>query len=141
MRIVLYVIFGIYIAVLSLEDLLKKSVPVALLAAGVLFIPAGLLTEGAESISIADNILGLIPGAVLLVISFVSRGQIGVGDGGLVMMLGASLGIETVIRILTAALLLITVFSGVMLVMRKLKRKSTLPFIPFLFAGYILSFF
>ena len=141
MRIVLYVIFGIYIAVLSLEDLFKKSVPVALLAAGVLFIPAGLLTEGAESISIADNILGLIPGAVLLVISFVSRGQIGVGDGGLVMMLGASLGIETVIRILTAALLLITVFSGVMLVMRKLKRKSTLPFIPFLFAGYILSFF
>lgn len=141
MRIVLYVIFGIYIAVLSLEDLLKKSVPVALLAAGVLFIPAGLITEGAESISIADNILGLIPGAVLLIISFVSRGQIGVGDGGLVMMLGASLGIETVIRILTAALLLITVFSGVMLVMRKLKRKSTLPFIPFLFAGYILSFF
>ncbi|MBO4421423.1 MAG: prepilin peptidase [Lachnospiraceae bacterium] len=141
MRIVLYVIFGIYIAVLSLEDLLKKSVPVALLAAGVLFIPAGLLTEGAESISVADNILGLIPGAMLLVISFVSRGQIGVGDGGLVMMLGASLGIETVIRILTAALLLITVFSGIMLVMRKLKRKSTLPFIPFLFAGYILSFF
>ena len=141
MRIVLYVIFGIYIAVLSLEDLLKKSVPVALLAAGVLFIPAGLLTEGAESISIADNILGLIPGAVLLVISFVSRGQIGAGDGCLVMMLGASLRIETVIRILTAELLLITVFSGVMLVMRKLKRKSTLPFIPFLFAGYILSFF
>ncbi|MBR3484205.1 MAG: prepilin peptidase, partial [Lachnospiraceae bacterium] len=100
MRIVLYVIFGIYIAVLSLEDLLKKSVPVALLAAGVLFIPAGLITEGAESISIADNILGLIPGAVLLVISFVSRGQIGAGDGCLVMMLGASLGIETVIRIL-----------------------------------------
>ena len=141
MRIVFYVIFGIYIAVLSLEDLFKKSVPVALLLAGILFIPAGLLTEGAESISIADNILGLIPGAVLLVISFVSRGQIGIGDGGLVLMLGASLGIESVIRILTAALLLITIFSGVMLVMRKLKRKSTLPFIPFLFAGYILSFF
>lgn len=141
MRIVLYVIFGIYIAILSLEDILKKSVPVALLAAGVLYIPAGLIAEGAESFSFLDNILGLIPGAVLLIISFVSRGQIGIGDGCLVMMLGASLGIETVIRILTAALLLITVFSGVMLAMRKLKRKSTLPFIPFLFAGYILSFF
>ncbi len=140
MRIIVYVIFGIYIAVLSIEDILKKSIPVLLLAAGILFIPAGLLTEGAECFSPADNILGVIPGAVLLIISFVSRGQIGIGDGVLVAITGASLGLEAVVRILTAALILIMLFSGGMLVFGKFKRKSTLPFIPFIFAGYLLSF-
>lgn len=140
MRIIVYVILGIYIAVLSIEDILKKSIPVLLLAAGILFIPAGLLTEGAECFSPADNILGVIPGAVLLIISFVSRGQIGIGDGVLVAITGASLGLEAVVRILTAALILIMLFSGGMLVFGKFKRKSTLPFIPFIFAGYLLSF-
>ena len=54
---------------------------------------------------------------------------------------GASLGLEVIVRILTAALLLITAFSVIMLIFGKLKRKSTLPFIPLVFAGYLLTFF
>lgn len=136
----MYVVFGIYIAVLSIEDILKKSIPVFLLAAGVLFIPLGILIERAEGLSLAGNIYGVIPGLVLLVISFVSRGQIGIADGCLVAVTGASLGLEAAIRILTGALFLITLFSGGMLIAGKLTRKSTLPFIPFVFAGYLLSF-
>ena len=141
MRVCLYIVLGIYIAFLAFEDIMKKTIPVSLLLFGILFIPAGLLTEGGESFSFTDNALGIIPGAVLLVISYVSRGQIGIGDGVLVAQVGASLGLEVIVRILTAALMLITVLSAVMLIFGKLKRRSTLPFIPFIFAGYLMSFF
>ena len=141
MRVVLYVVFGIYIAVLALEDILKKSIPVSLLLVGILFIPAGIFILGKEGFSFSDNALGLIPGAVLLLISYVSRGQIGIADAVLVTLIGAALGIEVVVKVVTAALLLITVFSAIMLILGKLKRKSILPFIPFLLAGYLMSFF
>lgn len=140
MRVFLYIVLGIYMAFLAFEDIMKKTIPVSFLWLGILFIPVGLLTEGG-SFSLTDNALGIIPGAVLLVISYVSRGQIGIGDGVLVAQVGASLGLEAIVRILTAALLLITAFSVIMLIFGKLKRKSTLPFIPFVFTGYLLGFF
>ena len=133
------VLLGIYLAFLALEDIRKKTLHIIVLAAGTVFIPAIVLSEETDGLIISDNAIGLIPGAVFLLLSYVSRGQVGIGDGILILILGAALGIGEIVILLTAALLLIALFSGIMLVCGKLKRKSTLPFIPFVFAGYVIA--
>ena len=55
MRVFLYIVLGIYMAFLAFEDIMKKTIPVSFLWLGILFIPAGLLTEGGESFSFTDN--------------------------------------------------------------------------------------
>ena len=137
MYLVCKILFGVYLASLSVEDIRKKSLPIPGIAAGLLFMPFFVIAEGTSDITVMDNLKGMIPGVLLLFISFVSRGQIGTGDGAMVLITGFAIGIGGIVIVLTGALLLISVFSVLMLVLGKLNRKSTLPFIPFVFAGYM----
>ncbi|MBO4783032.1 MAG: prepilin peptidase [Lachnospiraceae bacterium] len=137
MYLVCKILFGVYLAYLSVEDIRKKSLPVPGIAAGLLFVPFFVITEGASNITLLDNLKGMIPGELLIFISFLSRGQIGIGDGAVVLITGVAIGIGNIVIVLTGALLLISVFSMLMLLLGKLNRKSTLPFVPFVFAGYL----
>ena len=137
MYLVCKILFGVYLAYLSAEDIRKKSLPVPGIAAGLLFVPFFVITEGASNITLLDNLKGMIPGGLLIFISFLSRGQIGIGDGAVVLITGVAIGIGNIVIVLTGALLLISVFSMLMLLLGKLNRKSTLPFVPFVFAGYL----
>lgn len=137
MYLVCKILFGVYLAYLSVEDIRKKSLPVPGIAAGLLFVPFFVITEGASNITLLDNLKGMIPGGLLIFISFLSRGQIGIGDGAVVLITGVAIGIGNIVIVLTGALLLISVFSMLMLLLGKLNRKSTLPFVPFVFAGYL----
>lgn len=137
MYLVCKILFGVYLAYLSVEDIRKKSLPVPGIAAGLLFVPFFVITEGASNITLLDNLKGMIPGVLLIFISFLSRGQIGIGDGAVVLITGVAIGIGNIVIVLTGALLLISVFSMLMLLLGKLNRKSTLPFVPFVFAGYL----
>ena len=137
MYLVCKILFGVYLAYLSVEDIRKKSLPVPGIAAGLLFVPFFVITEGASNITLLDNLKGMIPGVLLIFISYLSRGQIGIGDGAVVLITGVAIGIGNIVIVLTGALMLISVFSMLMLLLGKLNRKSTLPFVPFVFAGYL----
>lgn len=137
MYLVCKILFGVYLAYLSVEDIRKKSLPVLGIAAGLLFVPFFVISEGTLNITLLDNLKGMIPGGLLIFISFLSRGQIGIGDGAVVLITGVAIGIGNIVIVLTGALLLISVFSMLMLLLGKLNRKSTLPFVPFVFAGYL----
>ena len=137
MYLVCKILFGVYLTYLSVEDIRKKSLPVPGIAAGLLFVPFFVITEGASNITLLDNLKGMIPGVLLIFISFLSRGQIGIGDGAVVLITGVAIGIGNIVIVLTGALMLISVFSMLMLLLGKLNRKSTLPFVPFVFAGYL----
>ena len=131
------IMLGIYLAYLAVEDIRKKSLPIPGIVAGLILVPVFIIAEGTENITITDNLKGMIPGVLLLFISFFSRGQIGCGDGAVVLITGFAVGIGSTVILLTGALLLIAFFSAGMLITGKLNRKSTLPFIPFVFIGYM----
>lgn len=127
----------------SIWDVKKKSVPyMYLLLWGIValvYLISNSLIKNNGDIWIT-MLFGIIPGIVCLLISYVSREQIGYGDGWAILLMGALLGISRVMKLLLAAFSLLTVIAIVLLITKKAKRKSTIPFIPFLFLGYLMVF-
>ena len=82
----------------------------------------------------------LIPagiGILFLEAGLISRGAIGAGDCWILLALGALLDTETYIRMLCIGFFLAAFWSGILLVIRRKSRKTEIPLVPFLLAGYI----
>ncbi len=86
-----------------------------------------------------ERLVGLLPGLSLLLFSYVMQGQIGRGDAYLMCISGVLLGVGQGVSLLLYALLLAGSVSLVLLVLRKVKKDTKLPFVPFLLGGYLLS--
>lgn len=127
----------------SIWDVKKKSVPyMYLLLWGIValvYLISNSLIKKNGDIWIT-MLFGIIPGIICLLISYVSREQIGYGDGWAILLMGALLGISRIMKLLLTAFSLLTVIAIVLLITKKAKRKSTIPFIPFLFLGYLMVF-
>ena len=82
---------------------------------------------------------GILIGGAFLGISKVTRGQIGIGDGLILCVTGLGLGIAKGMEMLLYGLLLAALFSAILLVRKVANRKMTIPFIPFLFVGYLIT--
>ena len=80
----------------------------------------------------------LVPGIIMLIISILSRGAIGMGDGILVMALGVCLSWMEIAIVLAIALMLSFFWAVIQLLARK-NRMYAFPFVPFLFMGYLVS--
>ena len=139
MRIIIRVCFGLYLGILSVRDIRKREIPILLLGLGLVFVPLFILSDAHEGIS--GYLLSMIPGVVFLVISYLSRGQLGQADAGVLICVGLCIGFEAVIVVISVSLISIALFSMVMLIVGKLNRKSTLPYIPFVLLGYIFYIF
>lgn len=134
--------FGVYIGILllvgSIYDLRYYSLPVWILVmsglggvAGILFALLG------EKGSIAEVGLALLPGIGAILLAYVTKEQIGYGDGLLLLSIGGCLGMEQVMTAVTVAMAGACVISILLLVCRKVNRGSRIPFVPFLTLGYI----
>lgn len=80
---------------------------------------------------------GATLGAAAGVISFFSRGAVGAGDAFAVAVCGVWLGFTQGAVLVMCALLFMAVFGIVMVALKKVRLKDSLPFAPFLLAGYI----
>lgn len=125
-----------WLLVLSVMDIKKKSVPLWLLGIGVVNTAVILLTEGLSG-GIDGWLLcrSMFPGAVFLATA-AATGKAGYGDGIVLIMLGLMSGSKVCLLALTAGLFLIAIFSGALLALRKVKRNSRIPFLPFLAVGW-----
>ena len=82
-----------------------------------------------------DLLLSLLPGALFLIIALVSREGVGYGDGLLLLVAGPALGFVTAALGATTAVFASGMTSGVLLTLRRVGRKTKLPFVPFLTFG------
>lgn len=88
--------------------------------------------------SILGMVIALIPGVVSLFLSFVTKEQIGIGDGIVILLAGFFLNIKDVIGMVFVALIVLTIVTMVFLVTHLVSGKSRIPFIPFLFVGHLV---
>ena len=72
----------------------------------------------------------------MLAASVISKGQVGIGDGIVLTVAGGMLGGSESVEVFILSLLLVFIFSCIGLSIKKLSRKSALPFVPFYFAAY-----
>lgn len=103
---------------------------------------AGILT----AIYVRERVLGeadlqlmidMIPGIVVYIVAFLSREKIGKGDALTLIFVGIVAGVETVLSALFVSLMITAILSSVLLVLKKVKRDTKLPFLPFLSIGVI----
>ncbi len=123
----------------SIYDWKYMCIPVWLLGAGVLggignIVYNCLQESGADGYSL----LAFLPGVLAIALAFLTRKEIGYGDGILLLGMGGCMGAEHVWQAACLALLA-AFFVGVGLVStRKATLKHKMPFVPFLAFGSFL---
>lgn len=135
LKLLLRICLLLFLCVAAFMDVREKQISVLYVAAGS---AAGVLLQiflGTMRFSEAAG--GCLVGAAVLLIAFLTREQIGYGDGLVLVTTGVFLGVLENIILLLASLV-IAVLAGVLLVrLKRIKRRQRIPFIPFLLAGYI----
>ncbi len=127
--------FGL-IAIVSVQDIRSKKVSFRMLSlvasVSIMFTLYKIAVEGA--ISWNEILLSLIPGAVMILVSILTRESLGYGDGLLIFCLGPLFGLQFIISGLIIAFFLSGLFSLVILALKR-KRNITIAFVPFIGVG------
>lgn len=130
-------IFGCcYLALLSIQDFKKRTISGKVLAAGavIVIIFQSIVKLRPVEIWIAGGLLG----AMFIGVSKITKEGIGYGDSFLITIMGMYLGIWDLMYILIVSFTMAALYSMTVLVRHQYHRKRTLPFVPFLFLGYLI---
>ena len=121
---------------LSVEDVRKRKIPLVILTVGGCMAFLYQLMWGTEDIW--EIAAGVGIGACFLMVGWLTGEKIGYGDGIVIMVLGIYLGIWKLLEMLAGAFFLLAVAGMICLAGKRFSRKQTLPFCPFLTAGYVI---
>lgn len=127
----------VYLIVMAVYDIRRREIqPWCSAAAAVLLAVRQiyLITQG--EVAVYAAFWGTAIGILLILLSILTSGEIGMGDGVLFLISGLLLGIYENSILLFLSLLLTAIVSGVLIVIKRVGRKDTLPFAPFVLAGY-----
>lgn len=127
-------LFGCFLVIASIQDYCWKQVEWRVY---LLFGGAAWMCQIMGECSFLDFISSMIPGICLLILSFLSRGAIGIGDGLFFLVSGWLLSIQENLLLLFGGLLLCGGYSLGYLVVSQFtghygNRKTVIPFLPFL---------
>ena len=129
------VLVGIFLMINAYWDIRKRKI--WLWSIGV-FGAVGIVSLFfVEKDMILESFCGIFPGLFLILCSYVTRQAIGLGDGMAVFVCGLYLGFWQTFAMLFYALLFCAATSIFMLALKKRTYKSGVPFLPYLFAGYV----
>lgn len=84
---------------------------------------------------------GALIGILVLGISKLTKGGIGMGDGLLMIVTGVFLGAWGNIELFLGSLFLAAIFSVLYLIVKRKDRKKEIPLVPFLFLSYLGTVF
>lgn len=119
----------------SVEDIRRRELPtIPIFIAGAAGLVFSLLSGAWRDFSVLYRFL---PGLLCLLLAFVSRESIGYGDGMVILCLGSYLTLAQLLELCMAALTLAGLVALVLLVGLHRGRKTSLPLVPFLLAGYV----
>ncbi len=120
----------------SLEDVKQKKLTVMYI---LMFGVGGIFLHlMAPVCSIYSILWGMLLGLALILVSLVTRGSVGVGDGILLAVTGVYLGGSKNLELFMMGLLLAALWSLGLLVVKKKKGKEEIAFVPFLLISYFL---
>ena len=123
----------------SLKDLRSRTISIiSIVGFGI----AGILWAfAAGDINWIKLLAGLVPGLVLLGISLLSPQAVGCGDGLALLVVGIYCGFSQALASLFWGLLFSAASGIILLITKKGKKETEIPFIPFLMIGFLLQKF
>lgn len=124
----------VFLAMNSWLDIRRREISLLLT---VVYAGCGIICSILQGRKIQDVLIPAGIGILFLAAGLISRGAIGAGDCWILLALGALLDTETYIRMLCIGFFLAAFWSGILLMIRRKSRKTEIPLVPFLLAGYI----
>lgn len=124
-----------YLAALAMMDALRREVAVWILWVGsaAALISATILLAGGKA-SWPELIFGAVPGLLMLAVAGFTK-EAGPGDGIVLLQMNVFLLLNRVIFAFGMSLVIMGAFSAVLLLLRKGKKDTRLPYLPFLWLG------
>lgn len=135
-----YVLLLAILVYAAWKDKQCKSIPYYLPAIGIAIALLCRLLEGlplTETLPIVCQ--ALLPGCFLLLTAFFTGQKVGYGDGLMVLVVGVFTNVTYCILSLMFGLCVSCLFAMFYLVLKKVKMKDQIPFLPFLLIGYIFT--
>ncbi len=129
-------VLGTLLFLCAVQDILRKKIYLWMIGAGA--IATLLCLPYCTKLPMLDRIGGLIIGLCIILLSMITAGKIGTGDGALLCITGLGLGFWRNLELFGAALFLAAAVSIILLIFRLADRRRSIPFVPFLFAGYLI---
>lgn len=132
-----YMILFAYLFLMMVYDIRKREIHLPLSGAAALILSVRqiyLVCLG--EVAVQHAFWGITVGIFIVVLSVLTRGGIGIGDGIIFMICGLLFGLYENSILLFLSLVFSAVASGVLIITKHVGRKYTLPFAPFVFAGY-----
>jgi len=120
----------------AVHDIKYKTIIPSSLVAGSIVSVLFLLIQ--KDGSIFYHISGMLAGIFLIICSYVTKEQIGIGDGLVFCFTGILLGPGRNIYLLFMALVFSAMISFLMIAAKKAGKKTRIPFVPFVAAAYPL---
>lgn len=132
----------IWMFLLAVWDIRCRRLPPSLLGLGIVYgVMAFVLMIAEEGMISLPLLFGTVGGGVLLVALAFLTGTVGYADGVVVIVIGLLAGYRHVMAMLCMSLLLASLYSGALLIMKKAKRSTQIPFLPFLLVGWLVAVF
>ena len=129
--------FGMALTAFALWDHKSKKLPMmpvfCLLAAGILSV----CMKGTDNLQ--NTLLGVGIGALICVAAKLTGDSIGMGDGLLALLTGLYMGGDFTFLCICFAFLFSALAALYLIIFKKKGKKDSLPFVPFMLAGYIMT--
>ena len=127
------------LGICSLEDVRHKRLTIVYI---LMFGIGGVILHlFAPVCSIYSILCGLLLGIAMILVSLITRGNVGIGDGMLLLVTGVYLGGYGNLQLLMTGLLLSALWALGLLAFKKKKGKDEIAFAPFLLLAYFVLLF
>lgn len=129
----------------AVKDFREQTVPnrlvLAMLGAWCMILVPQLFihAETGLSLLLSGAVGALFAGVVFLTVYFVSRRGLGGGDVKLMTVFGLYLGLDGVVPAMLYGTLLAAAAGGILILLKKVGPKDTIPLVPFLYIGVVLT--
>lgn len=127
---------GMLLFAAGIVDFRKRQISVGMILALLLLCCAVIPLK--RDFGVPDALGGLTIGLCAVGLSVATREQIGKGDGIVIAALGIALGARKCLLVVFAASFVMCIAAILVLLFRKGGRQTRLPFLPAVFAGYLL---
>lgn len=120
--------------VICVFDIKRKKIPVYML---IILAAAGIISNfTVGEFDIEKRIIAMLPGMILLIVSMITKQQIGYGDGMIILIMGLYIDIDDILSIVLSSFLLSSIAAIILMTVFKKKKNFEMAFSPFLLIGY-----
>lgn len=140
-------IVALWLLMLGFIDFKDKIIPNTMIISGIVFWLGISLVKILSKPSIWLDIImpsligAFLCGGILLLVAFIAKNALGMGDVKLFSVIGLLYGFTSTYSILVVTVFIMAIVSIVLLVAKKATRKTAIPMAPFVAVGFLLSVF